>query len=239
MPDNVYIIWTGPNVRSRKITLQDLNDWTELLNGRVPFLWDNTIYSHFSFTSTPLFTAYKNELPLDFHKHTAGNGMFLNCDANLENTRVAVITANDYWWDPENYNSEKSLNTAMENYYGKKYLKLLFDFKDVELMLRKKIGERKLWFEADTLWTIIRKIRFITEKNPFYYHLNYSRLKALRLQLKNSVPAAVSLEEFKKECLNLHTKRSEIIDQLRRIDNPLAERIKNISIPLPDFNSMQ
>ncbi len=239
MPDDVFIVWSGPNVRSRKITVGDLNDWTNKLKGRVPFLWDNTIYSHFPFTSTPLFTAYQNDLPKNFYKLTAGNGMFLNGNANAEDTRVSEITANDYLWDPENYNPEKSLNTAMENYYGKKYVKMLFDFKDIELALRKKIGERKLWFESDTLWKIVRKIRFTTDKNPFYYHLNYSRLKALRLQLKNSVKEPVSKEEFVKECLKLDKKRNDIIEQLSRTSKSLAERIKTILSPLPDFNSMQ
>lgn len=239
MPDDIYIIWCGPNVRSRKITKQDIDSWAELLHGRVPFTWDNTIYSHFPFTSTPLFTAYENDLPEDFYKLTAGNGMFLNGNANSEDTRVAAITANDYWWDPKNYDPQKSLNIAMENYYGKKYVRLLFDFKDAELALRKKIGERKLWFEADTLWKVIRKIRFITDKNPFFYHLNYSRLKALRLQLKNSVPEPVSKKEFEKECMLLDKKRNEIIKELSAMNKPLAERIRTILSPLPDFNLMQ
>jgi hypothetical protein len=239
MPDDVFIVWCGPNVRSRKITIEDLNDWTNRLKGRIPFLWDNTIYSHFPFTSTPLFSAWDNDLPVDFYKITAGNGMFINGNANAEDFRVTEITAIDYLWDPENYNPEKSLNTAMENYYGKNAVKLLFNFKDAELNLRKKIGERKLWFEADTLWTIIRKTRFITDKNPEYYQQNYNELKALRLQLKYSVPEPGLKEDFIKECIQLDKKRSEIITQLSKMDKSLAERIKAIMRPLPDFNSIQ
>ena len=239
MPDDVYIIWCGPNVRSRKITKQDIDSWAGLLHGKVPFTWDNTIYSHFPFTSTPLFTAYQNDLPEDFYKLTAGNGMFLNGDANSEDTRVAAITANDYWWDPKNYDPQKSLNIAMENYYGKKYVKLLFDFKNTELALRKKIGERKLWYETDTLWTIVRKIRYITDKNPEYYQQNYNRLKALRAQLKNSVPEPDSKEEFVKECKQLDKKRNEILTKLSKMDRSVAERMKAVMITLPDLISIQ
>ena len=239
MPSDVFILWTGPNVRSRKITAQDLNDWTELLHGRVPFTWDNTIYSHFPFTSTPLFSAWDNNLPSDYYKMSAGNGMFINGNANSEDTKAAVITANDYMWNPSEYDPQKSLNIAMKNNYGKTNTELLFKLKEVELNLRKKIGERKLWFEADTLWTIIRKIRFITDKNPFYYHLNYNRLKALRMQLKNSVSEPASLEEYENECLELDKKRNEIINQLSNTDNGLAEKMKSILISLPDFNSIQ
>ncbi len=40
-------------------------------------------------------------------------------------------------------------------------------------------------------------------------------------------------------CLELDKKRNEIINQLSNTDNGLAERMKSILIPLPDFNSIQ
>jgi hypothetical protein len=239
MPEEVFIIWTGPFVRSRRITVDDLNDWTNNLKGRKPFLWDNTIYSHFPFTTTPLFTAYNNEFPEDFYLHTAGNGIYINGDANSEDTKAAIITTMDYLWNPENYNAGRSLQMAMESLYGKKSAPLLLEFKEVELEIRKKIGERKLWFEADTLWSIIRKIRFIHDKNPFYNHLNYTRLKALRLQLKNSVPEPLSKENFINECLSIDIKRKDILAKVKLIDEKVFERVKSIMIPLPDFNTIQ
>ena len=212
MPPAVFIIWTGPFVRSRKITIDDLNDCTNNLKGRTPYLWDNTIYSHFAFTTTPFFTAYNNELPKDFYLRTTGNGMYINGDANSEDSKAAMITAMDYLWNPDKYDPSKSIQVAMNRLYSNKAAPLLLELKNVELEFRKKIGERKLWFEADTLWTIIRKIRYIHDKNPFPYHLNYTRLKALRLQLKNSVPEPLPKEEFIKECLTLDQKRKDILE---------------------------
>jgi hypothetical protein len=46
MPKDVFVIWTGPHVRTRKITDEDFLDWKKNLGGRAPFLWDNTMYSH-------------------------------------------------------------------------------------------------------------------------------------------------------------------------------------------------
>lgn len=239
MYDDVFIIWCGPFVRSRKISKDDLNNWTNNLKGKVPFLWDNTIYSHHPFTSTPLFTAYNNDFPGDFSQLTAGNGMFVNGNADSEDSKTAMITVNDYLWDPANYNPERSIKTAMERFYGIGAAHLLMEFKDTELGLRKKIGERKLWFEADTLWSIIRKIRYIHDKNPFHYHLNYTRMKALRLQLKNSVPQPLPKEEFIKECLLLDQKRKNILEKVKLIDEKIYERIKTIMMPIPDFNNIQ
>ena len=77
MPENVKIIWTGPNVRSRKISQTDIDEWKSLLNGRLPFLWDNTLYSHHPFTAAPLFTAYSNDFPDEFNYQTDSKGMYL------------------------------------------------------------------------------------------------------------------------------------------------------------------
>jgi hypothetical protein len=239
LPEDVYVIWCGPNVRSRKITLDDLKYWTDELKGRVPFLWDNTIYSHHPFTSTPLFTAYENIFPIDFSNHTAGNGMFVNGDTNAEDSRAAMITVNDYLWNPSSYNPIQSINSALERNYGKKLVEPLLEFKTVELGLRKTIGERKLWFEADTLWQVIRKIRFITDKNPFSYHLNYTRMKGLRLQLKNSVPEPKEKENFINDCKALDQKRKNILEKIKLIDAKNYEKIKSIMIPLPDFQKIQ
>lgn len=239
LPDDVFFVWCGPVVRSRKITVDDLNDWTYNLKGRVPFLWDNTIYSHHPFTSTPLFSAYDNELPSDFFKRTAGNGMTINGDANAEDYRVAVITAMDYLWNSESYDPEKSLNRAMNNYYGEELTPLLFEFKETELGLRRTIGERRLWFEADTLWQAIREARWVHTKNPFYYHYNYTRMKALRLQLKNSVPEPVTKEEFVAKCYALDKQRQSILNEVKTINPNVFDRVKTIAVPLPDFEKLQ
>lgn len=239
MPNDVHVIWTGPYVRSRKIAEEDLNKWVYYLNGRIPFLWDNTIYSHHPFTATPLFTAYHNDFPSDFHLLTGNNGMFVNGNANSEDSKAATITILDYLWDPSNYEPEKSLKIAIERNYGKELVKSLLKFKKTELEMRKIIGERQLWFESDTLWTIIRKARYTHSKSPFYYHYNYTRMKALRLQLKNSVQEPLPKEEFINECILIDNKRKKILEEIKSINEKVYNNIKDISIELPNFEKIQ
>jgi beta-N-acetylglucosaminidase/Glycosyl hydrolase family 20, domain 2 len=238
-PENVFIVWCGPNVRSRIITVDDLNDWTHNLNGRVPFLWDNTIYSHHPFTSTPLFTSYDNDLPSNLSLITAGNGMTVNGNANAEDSRVSIITTIDYLWSSNSYNPEQSLNTAMNKYYGKELTPLLLEFKDVELRLRETIGERRLWFESDTLWQKIREARWVHTKNPFHYHYNYTRMKALRLQLKYSVPEPLTKDEFINEYIGLENQRKNILKDIKHLDSNIFEKINDLAIPRPDFEKLQ
>ncbi len=236
---DIFVIWSGPNVRSRTISINDLSTWSAYLQGTVPFLWDNTIYSHHPFTTTALFSAYSNTLPVKFDQLTAGNGMFINGDANSEGMKIAMVTANDFLWNPDKYDAENSLRTAMVRRYGRQSVDLLLNFRDAELELRKKIGERALWFEADTLWDVIRKAKALTGKNPFYYHLNYSRLKALRLQLKYSVPEPESKAVFMEECRRLAAKRDGILDELKNVNTKIYEYLKSVSVALPDTGQIQ
>lgn len=238
IPEDVFIIWCGPFVRSRTITAEDINDWTYNLKGITPFLWDNTIYSHNPFISSPLFTAWDNNFPADFKLRTAGNGMFINGAANMEDSKATAITVNDYMWNSSTYSAVKSLNQALNKLYGNSS-NLLLQLREVELELRKKIGERELWFESDSLWKIIRKIRFIHSKNPFDYHLNYTRLKGLRLQLKNSVPEPIDKIEFINQCNELYKRRNDIMSNLQIEIPEAAERLKKLLLELPDFEKIQ
>ncbi len=235
MPAEVFILWTGPNVRSRHITTKDLHEWKNNLMGRIPFLWDNTIYSHHPFTTIAFLSAYSNDLPSDFSDITAGNGMLINGNINSEDMKVAALTANDFLWNPEGYDPEKSLHTAIRKLYGEASLAPLLRFKNVELNLRKKIGERALWFETDTLWKRIVKTKEITGKNPFHYHLNYSQLKALRMQLKYSLPMPVSKPEFRKECMALEKERNRILNEIKVTNLKIFEYLREVKIPVPNF----
>jgi len=211
MSRDVEIVWTGKYVRSRKITKEDVDDWTANLMGRVPFLWDNTIYSHYPFSSTPMFTAYDNDFPGDFSEITSGNGIFINGNAWSEDTKATVMTVNDYLWNSSKYDPNEAIETAMTNLYGKGLAEDISKFKNVELELRKKIGERELYFESDSLWKMIRKVRYIHTKNPFKYHFNYTRMKALRLQLNGSVPEPGLKEEFIEDCQAIAARRDECV----------------------------
>jgi hypothetical protein len=187
MPKDLFVIWTGPKVRTRKISDKDIQDWKANLGGRTPFLWDNTMYSQHPFTSTALFTPYQNEFPAHFNKKTAGNGMYVNGDATLEVDRAAYMTANDFLWNPKAYIPEQSLSNTISSLYGTGAITDILSFKNAELSIRRLIGERQMKSEIDSLWSAVAIIRATTGKNPFYYMHIYIRLKALCNQLRWSI----------------------------------------------------
>jgi hypothetical protein len=221
LPPDIPIIWSGPWVRSREITDEDLTKWTKNLSGRVPYLWDNTIYSHYPFTSSAMLTAFDNKFPKDFNKKTAGNGMFINGNIADELNRSSAMTVNDFLWNSKAYQADQSLIKAIGNLYGIPAVEPLLAYRDVELEIRALMGSKKIWSEADTLWQKIRDIRFVTQKNPFYYHLNYSRMKALRLQIKNSVQEDLifDAEEYQRTLISLDKNRKSLILSIEKNNN--------------------
>lgn len=240
MSKDVSIIWTGPDVCSRIITDEDLFDWTNNLLGRKPFLFDNSIFAQFEFTARTMFTAYENNFPKDFDLKTGGNGIFINGDGVGETSKAATMTANAYMWEGDRYKPQVSLINAMTKLYGENSLNTLLKYKETELELVKTIKQRELWEASDELWKSIRKTRFITEKNPFAYHLNYSRLKALKMQLKCSVPEPESFYVFKSKCLEFDNKRWELIKEIERLSFVrLSYALQTEMVKLPDFTSEQ
>lgn len=240
MPEEVFIGWTGPYVCTRKITDDDLIDWTNNLQGRVPSLFDNTIFAHLEFTSSTMFTPYGNDFPKDFSSKTADNGIFINGDATAEVSRAASMTANAYMWEGERYWPEASIISATTKLYGEKSLSTLMKYKEVELKLRKEIKQRQVWFVADDLWKAIRGTRFTTDKNPYYYHQNYGRLKALRLQLKYSVPEPESMEIFKMKCMELNEQRMELLNKIEAMSLlRLSYSLQAEMIEMPNFSKIK
>ena len=236
---DIDIFWTGRYVCSREITDNDLKEWAENLQGRVPFLFDNTIFAQHDFTAATMFTAFSNRFPENFAEKTGGNGIFINGDATGETSRAASMTCNDYMWQGDKYNYKTSLIDAMTCLYGDKLVSSLIKYKETELELRKTIKERELWFASQELWKAVRDTRFTTEKNPFYYHLNYTRFKALTLQLKSSVPEPKPVNVFKEKCVELDKTRKELIAELKSKNYlKLAYALETEMIELPDFDNI-
>lgn len=237
MHSEIEIMWTGPYVCTRVLTDEDIEDWTNNLSGRKPFLFDNTIFSQLEFTTRSLFTTYENDFPKNFSEKTGGNGIFLNGEAVGETNRAQTMTANAYMWEEERYNPAASLISAMIKLYGTQNVNTILKYRDIELELWKTIKQRELWFAADDLWKSIRNTRFITEKNPFYYHQNYGRLKALRLQIKHSVPEPEVFDEFKNNCIELDKQRRDLLSEIeKRGFIKLSYSLQSEMIPLPNFN---
>ena len=117
IPQDVLVYWTGPVVRSRRIKKSQVEDWTRI-TGRKPFLWDNTIYAHFQpYWVGYAFNPFSNEFPDDFPDLLAGPGIHLNANAG-PHYAPGMLTFADYMWNPEAYDPERSIKTALRLCWG-------------------------------------------------------------------------------------------------------------------------
>ena len=119
VPEDVLIYWTGPVTRSRRITREQILDWTKK-TGRKPFLWDNTLYAHFQpFWVGYAFNPYFNRFPDDLPELLDGPGIHLNASARAYYL-PGFLTFADYTWNPEAYNPRASIRNALELLWGRK-----------------------------------------------------------------------------------------------------------------------
>lgn len=109
VPKDVLIVWTGPNVRSRTITRENVSYFTNLI-GRKPYLWDNTIYARHA-KPTYVLDPFDSRYPDGFWERLSG-GLHNNGGATGL-YEVGCLVYGDYAWNPEAYDPPKSLDKAL------------------------------------------------------------------------------------------------------------------------------
>lgn len=114
IPEEVHIVWTGPVVRSARITKDHVDTYSALIDRR-PFLWDNTLYMHHNPTSY-LFDAFITEYPDRFWEIN-DTGIHYNAGGG-EIYKVGLMTTADHLWNPKGYRAEWSLRRALHQVTG-------------------------------------------------------------------------------------------------------------------------
>ncbi|NOY80162.1 MAG: hypothetical protein GXP31_04060 [Kiritimatiellaeota bacterium] len=111
LPDDVYIVWTGPNIRSRKVTRQDFLLWESLVNNHRSYLWDNS--------AGPAPISRWDTTFYDGFDADSQGVIFINGDPFGKSYRLSFgIATSDYLWDPKAYDPAASFRDAVEKMYG-------------------------------------------------------------------------------------------------------------------------
>jgi beta-N-acetylglucosaminidase/Glycosyl hydrolase family 20, domain 2 len=112
MPDDVYVVWTGPEIRSWNITRKNFLDWQSCLDNRHrSYVWDNT-------GNPPPIRRWATKFYEGFNADSQGI-IFINTDLFGKAYRVAFsINANDFLWNPKGYQEKISYRDAVEKLYG-------------------------------------------------------------------------------------------------------------------------
>ena len=150
IPKDVAIVWTGNTVRSLSVDEADLFRYSSLI-GRVPMLWDNTLYARslsgnyggwpaYYPAKVPLcniFEPYDVKVPEDFYRLNDGRQMYVNADAYYDPYKIKYMTVADFEWNNGAYDPDFSLWKALVKTYGKTIALQLMTFNDLYFQLMK------------------------------------------------------------------------------------------------------
>ncbi len=126
LPEEVRIVWTGPQVRSRTVDQASVDYYQGLL-GRKVMLWDNTLYARHN-PPHYLFDVFTTRYPERFWELTSPE-VHYNAGAS-ETYRVGLLCAASYLWNPEAYEPEAALREALAAVGGPEAVNGLEAFRD-------------------------------------------------------------------------------------------------------------
>lgn len=110
---DIRIVWTGPVTESKVIVPEDIADYRERVGaGRQLFYWDNTWHYH-----QPL-RNFHARYPAGFVKDCADATAYVNINGIRPLGRFFSVTANDYYWNPEAFDSVRSRQQAVAQVMG-------------------------------------------------------------------------------------------------------------------------
>lgn len=117
LPDDIGIMWTGPDVVSHEFTSADLADFATLIN-RPPILWDNTVFHEETDFNYPYLYAWNLYDPFQSiyppnHPEASGGVRFNYGFNGTQMSRVVNLNLSDYLWNPAAYNPDQSLRNAI------------------------------------------------------------------------------------------------------------------------------
>jgi len=111
--EDIAVVWTGPVTESRHITVEDIRSYREWLGSERPlFYWDNTWHYHQPMRN------FHARYPEGFVAHCAGRASYINVNGVKPIGRFFAATANDYYWNPEAFDSKHARRHAVAQFMG-------------------------------------------------------------------------------------------------------------------------
>ncbi|MBQ8210252.1 MAG: beta-N-acetylglucosaminidase domain-containing protein [Clostridia bacterium] len=116
IPSAVNIFWTGREICSGFLTTREADDFA-LATSHRPLYWDNYPVNDAEMFQEMHLGALRNR-DADLYRHS--EGLIANVMEYAECSKIPLITIADYLWNPEAYDSEKSLENAQTAILGEK-----------------------------------------------------------------------------------------------------------------------
>lgn len=111
-PEQVFLVWTGRNVFSPVITKAEQDNVKQYLSGQRMIVFDNS-----NGVAAPLPVWNGTRFP-GMEKESDGVVVIWGSFFLRPLERIYYLTAIDYFWDPENYNADRSYAIAAHELFG-------------------------------------------------------------------------------------------------------------------------
>ena len=191
MDKNVLIMWTGPQVCSKSITLGDAENIEKEAKNRL-VIWDNYPVNDYA----------RNRLNLgplrgrDPHLHKLIRGIFSNPMNEPHASLLPLATFADYLWNPEGYDADESWERSLRLLYGNCSGDVAF--------FSRQLGNSILWpeepREIEYLRSYARDLMITREISNYF-----SKLSSLRRKLEECGKETLSfVEETSRYLTKLH-----------------------------------
>ncbi|ARU62875.1 hypothetical protein CBW65_19250 [Tumebacillus avium] len=115
---SIQVIWTGPEILSKKIDSADADKVAQLL-GRKPLIWDNYPVNDFTYAianEPQLFFGPLEARSEDLHKHVSG--LLANPMVQPESSKPALYSISKYLQSPAAYDPEKAYVEGLSQLQG-------------------------------------------------------------------------------------------------------------------------
>ena len=125
MPKDIYVVWTGPYIRSYNIKIEDFELYKKYINGRKSYVFDN------SGDPSRAIVRWETKLYDGLEKDSDGI-IFINTFVfSWPWLTPFALGVNDYLWNPNGYNAVASHQDLIEKLYGKGSYKSVKQYIDV------------------------------------------------------------------------------------------------------------
>ncbi|MBR3779616.1 MAG: beta-N-acetylglucosaminidase domain-containing protein [Clostridia bacterium] len=230
IPTLVSVFWTGRDICSRELTSPEAVRFIENTFHK-PLYWDNYPVNDCSMFNEMHISPIIGRDP-DLYKYS--EGIISNCMEYAECSKIPLITFADYLWDSENYDPQKSWESAIRQVVGKENADNFIIFADhLYTSCLKDANSRRMYEAFDEIETAFKSGN--PEKALALAENYLGKMNACRDYLKQDLPICRELSKWSEK----YFVSCEIINKIfEYIKTKNEELISEISLLAEKYESM-
>lgn len=220
IPPLVSVFWTGRDICSRELTSPEAIRFIEGTYHK-PLYWDNYPVNDCSMYNEMHISPIINR-DNDLWKYS--EGIISNCMEYSECSKIPLITFADYLWDSENYDPQKSWESAIQQVVGKENKENFIIFADhLYTSCLKDANSRRMYEVFDE---IEEAFKSGNKEKAFSLAENYlGKMNACREYLKKDLPVCRELSKWSEKYFVSCDIMNKIFEYIKTNDEKLISEL--------------